>query len=758
MCNQYRDGVVNRRKSFILTAIIICLLGGAESYAQTPVDSILIYKTIQEADQIRRIIRENFSLLSDAQEQQIRIYDSLAAAIEDSGGSNVSAKYYMKSGDILFRAGLYARAGEEYLRSAENALKADDSAAAAAAYMRIGRVYYFASTGDYNQMYKKAYEYIRYNRDKQTHVFSLYLQNLFEEDKERKNRRINQIIAMQREILSEMPDDSTALERMGVYLNAASRPAEAIAYAKRAGNPWSTVVYINNAGYNEVLRGNYRAAEPYFLQSYQICKQERYLTLIRNTVENLGRVYSFLNRKELSISYLYLMHFFEEIIFEKRFVLQSSEFEVKLRTKEKEHENQLLRREQSALEVKLESEKQENILYSILLVVVISSAFILYRSRVKLAKINKALDRQNEQIRRQKTELEDLNIDLLESESKLRFAQRTARLGNWSCNIITKECSVSKYFPGLTDTETIKDVQSFCDTLLQNIHQEDYKAAEAFFRNLENESAHEITIRMKGDDDVTWMHVKRTVVKNNDGQPVEIVGTIQDVTEAKLAEENKIKMAAQQAFTEQLIESQEEERKRIAGDLHESIGQEILLIKNRALLASQDEEQGLRAKNLFDEINKASAQALSLVREIAFDLRPANIELLGLVEAVKGMLQKMESLSGIMIEFNADYGNDTVLPKEEIHIYRIIQEAVNNIVKHSGADYAEITLQGKAGGVALLIADNGKGFSNNKPSSKGFGLNSILNRVSLLGGTCSFDQRNGGGTIITIYIPGEKHG
>jgi len=168
----------------VYAALIWWLLGSGVVYAQTSVDSILIYDTIREADHIRRIIRQNFSLLNSNQQQQVARYDSLMSAGVDSGQYPAAAVFSMKAGDIFFRAGLYIRASEDYLRAAEYALKSGDSVKAAIAYMRIGRVYYFASTGDFQEMYRKAYQLLKNSRDKVIKNYSLYVYNLNEEDKE----------------------------------------------------------------------------------------------------------------------------------------------------------------------------------------------------------------------------------------------------------------------------------------------------------------------------------------------------------------------------------------------------------------------------------------------------------------------------------------------------------------------------------------------------------------------------------------------
>lgn len=737
----------------MLTAILI--LAPDVVQAQHPVDSILIYHTINEANQIRRIIKENFSLLGAEKTSTIHHNDSIIAQYAQQENYHGAANLLVKNGDMFFRAGLYIRAGEDFLRAAEYYLMAGDSVNAAFSYVKIGRVYYFASVWDFKEMYKKAHAILKNREDASLHAYALYLENMIDKDSGPKKENTSRSIELQRGVIENHPTDSLALENMGVFLNAAGRPKEALIYAKRANNFWNTVVYLNNAGFAELGAGNYAAAESYFLESFAICKSQRFVTLMRNTLENLGRLYSFQKKHELSVKYLYIMHFFEEIIFAERSVLQSSFFEVKLRTKEKEYENSILRQQQSELAANLENERQRRIFFTILFLVVVVSSVILYRSRVRLAKINTSLDEQNERIKKQKTELEELNIELTESERKLLRAQKAARLGNWSYHPASDIYTTSKFFPYEVERGSQTAGSTYPEIFLRFVHEEDFAEAAEFFTADKSAYNTECIFRIIDHEGIRWIHARKFLIKSSEGEILEINGTMQDITEAKLAEENKVKIAAQQAFTEQLIESQEEERKRIAGDLHESIGQEILMIKNRAALGYQNQQDAVASRAWFDEISRASSQALSLVREIAFNLRPVNIGLLGLPEAIKGMLQKVESISGIMIEYSADYKKGLLPEKEEVHIYRIVQEAVNNIIKHSGATYAEITLNSSETGITLTVQDNGKGLPHNagEPQAGGFGLRSIMNRSSLLKGECRFSTPAEGGTCITIFIP-----
>ncbi len=154
--------------------------------------------------------------------------------------------------------------------------------------------------------------------------------------------------------------------------------------------------------------------------------------------------------------------------------------------------------------------------------------------------------------------------------------------------------------------------------------------------------------------------------------------------------------AAQQAFSRQLIASEERERQRIAAELHDSLGQNLLVVKNRALLGALAPPDG-EARKQFDEIGATVAQTLAEVRTIAYDLRPHHLEQLGLTTTIRAMVEKSAESSGIVMIADLDDLDGVFPPEEEITIYRIIQESVNNVIKHANAREARIAVRSLRG-------------------------------------------------------------
>lgn len=211
--------------------------------------------------------------------------------------------------------------------------------------------------------------------------------------------------------------------------------------------------------------------------------------------------------------------------------------------------------------------------------------------------------------------------------------------------------------------------------------------------------------------------------------------------------------AVQLAFSRQLIESREREHQRMAAELHDSLGQHLLIIKNRAVLGTRAAGNQPSAKEQFDEITASASQAIDEVRQIAYNLRPLNLERLGLTVVLEELVEKVASTSGI--QFSADViPLDGLLAADNaINLYRIIQESVNNIVKHAQATKAAVEIWSEGGDVRVTIADNGRGFDPDAPPRSGMGLTSISERVRMLGGTHTVFSKPGQGTILTIRFP-----
>ena len=210
-------------------------------------------------------------------------------------------------------------------------------------------------------------------------------------------------------------------------------------------------------------------------------------------------------------------------------------------------------------------------------------------------------------------------------------------------------------------------------------------------------------------------------------------------------------------FAKQLLNAQETERGRIATELHDGLGQNLLILKNWAQLGLDASEDPAEVRDHLRQISETAAQSIDETRAIVRNLSPQNLKRFGLSEAIRNMVEQLESSTGVL--FNVSIENiDGIYPEEgELSIYRIIQECLNNIVRHSESPRGDVKITRLPDGLSIIISDYGKGFTTHAnlgsdESKRGFGVRSIIQRVELLGGEVSFESRMSEGTTIRIKL------
>lgn len=208
----------------------------------------------------------------------------------------------------------------------------------------------------------------------------------------------------------------------------------------------------------------------------------------------------------------------------------------------------------------------------------------------------------------------------------------------------------------------------------------------------------------------------------------------------------------QHQFAVQLIESQEKERRRIASELHDGLGQQILIIKNRVEMALKYGADSVLTKEQLHEIAESTQSALNDVRTISHGLRPVHLEQFGLRETLLHLCEQVGQTSSLECVHHIDEIDGLIPAEQEINFYRIIQEGINNILKHSGATQASFMIRRSGSSMTSSLWDNGKGFDVERVN-EGLGLIGIRERVKILGGTCEIKSHTGEGTTVFITIP-----
>ncbi len=229
-----------------------------------------------------------------------------------------------------------------------------------------------------------------------------------------------------------------------------------------------------------------------------------------------------------------------------------------------------------------------------------------------------------------------------------------------------------------------------------------------------------------------------------------IIGTLALAYHRQLSQMQREK-GLQEEYSRKLLESQEDERKRIANDLHHTIAHDILITKNKAVLGLKKAEDSKAVKDILNEISELASGTLNDVRSISYNLHPHQIERLGMTKALRSIINGISNSSEIKFTCNAD-NIDNILPGElEINIFRIIQECANNILKHSGADEATLNVIKDFKTITITIWDNGKGIPKNRMD--GLGLTGIEERVKLYKGELVIESSPNKGTLIAISLP-----
>lgn len=210
----------------------------------------------------------------------------------------------------------------------------------------------------------------------------------------------------------------------------------------------------------------------------------------------------------------------------------------------------------------------------------------------------------------------------------------------------------------------------------------------------------------------------------------------------------------QELATRSVLEAEEKERSRIAKDLHDGVGQMMSAAKMNLSsfqndLQFKDEEQKLSFEHIISLVDEGCKE----VRSVSHQMMPNVVLKSGLGKAVAEFLDKIDQ-KVLKVNLHTEGLNVHIEATTEIVLYRVLQESVNNVIKHSGASELDLSLIKDADGISATIEDNGKGFDSKNLSEKaGIGLKNMKARVEYLKGTIDFDSSPGNGTLVAIHIP-----
>ncbi len=342
-----------------------------------------------------------------------------------------------------------------------------------------------------------------------------------------------------------------------------------------------------------------------------------------------------------------------------------------------------------------------------------------------------------------------LGRELAESEQRMALAVEAANLGIWFRELARSEIWASAKWRelfGFTKSEPLK-----LERLIQRVHPDDReRVREALAMAIENQGHYETEYRVVlPDGQIRWIASRGRVELGGSSQPVRIRGASLDITARRQAEE------AAQSLSGRLIHAQEAERMRLARELHDDLNQNLALLSIELDLLCQEPPAANGVVN--GRMQDLSAQLKNLsssVHRLSHELHPAKLEQLGLVAAVGGFCREIGAARKIAIEFEV-HDVPRVLPNDiALCLYRIVQEGLQNVVKHSGAADAKVELTANRNELCLVVADRGCGFeSPSSPGESSLGLVSMRERVRLVRGQITVQSRKGEGTRIEVHVP-----
>ncbi|MDJ0521587.1 MAG: ATP-binding protein [Planctomycetota bacterium] len=207
-------------------------------------------------------------------------------------------------------------------------------------------------------------------------------------------------------------------------------------------------------------------------------------------------------------------------------------------------------------------------------------------------------------------------------------------------------------------------------------------------------------------------------------------------------------------LTARLLSAQEAEQRRIGRDLHDDLGQRLAVLSlELAQLArkqeGRDPDDQARARTALETTQAIAAD----VSRISHQLHPAALEHLGLTAATRGLCREMGELADLTIAFEAEADLPALDPDSALSVFRIVQEALRNVARHSGANQATVGLEPHDGNLCVTVADDGHGFDPDAPRESGIGLMSMRERAELLGGHFEIESAPGSGTTVRVSVP-----
>jgi PAS domain S-box-containing protein len=263
--------------------------------------------------------------------------------------------------------------------------------------------------------------------------------------------------------------------------------------------------------------------------------------------------------------------------------------------------------------------------------------------------------------------------------------------------------------------------------------------------------------RVRKDGTLFWANVVITPVRDDSGRLRWFAKVVQDLTERKRFEESL------QNLSRKILHAQEDERRRVSRELHDEVGQSLTAIS--VTLASLRNNGAMGSEHFSRTIvgtQRLLEGTMETVHRFARELRPAMLDELGLLPALRSHVKNFSERTGLEVGFHADSAAEKLNGEQKTTIFRVAQESLTNVAKHAHASRVKVFLRRVSGGICLEIADNGKSFRTDPATAarqkQRLGLLGMQERVRLVNGRFEIEPEPGRGTIVRVTIPFSEHG
>jgi PAS domain S-box-containing protein len=354
------------------------------------------------------------------------------------------------------------------------------------------------------------------------------------------------------------------------------------------------------------------------------------------------------------------------------------------------------------------------------------------------------------------TELKEFAEKLKLSNERYELVMKATNEAIWDLDLHTHTITWSKGYHNLFGHGFEEHQRTDLDFWINNLHPDDRKRVadgfEIFLKQDETPYWNDEYRFKRKDGGYAYVIDKGYMIFDRNRKPVRVVGAMSDHTKRKILEEELIfkEGIKHKLIAKAAVDAQERERAEIGNELHDNVSQLLTTIKlYLEMLRQKPDDSG----QLLDMGIKHVNTVIREIRDLSRSLVPASIDDIGLKASLTDLTDGVRSTGVVEVELNADDEIESKIDKNiKIALYRIVQEQLNNIIKHSGAANVMINIFTEAGSVCVEITDDGKGFIVEKVK-KGLGLKNIISRAELLNGSAQIISQLGKGCKLNIKIP-----